>query len=160
VYVTESCDVPEYFQMKAEGYPAFGSSIDVVGPMTFQVIFTRRDWAASHNDLVKRFLAAELKAQRFIMDAKNKDEVLVLLTKSRNYTPEVAALVYDAFMGPYGWARDGAIDMASLATVMKLRAEVENGWGGKPPPPETYVDFSYLNEVIKALEKNKVAGDS
>ena len=55
------------------------------------------------------------------------------------------------FTGPYGWAKDGEVDIPRLATVMKLRADVEGSWGGKPPPPETYLDMSYLAEAIKAI---------
>jgi hypothetical protein len=37
---------------------------------------------------------------------------------------------------------------------MNLRAEVEGAWDGKAPPPETYLDLSYLNDVISALGPN------
>ena len=145
---------PEYFQIRAEGYPVFGSSLDVVGPMTFQVIYVMRNWAASNRDLVRRFLMAQVKAQRWIMDPQNKQEVIALYAKSRNYSPEVAAAAYESLMSPTGWAKDGAIALPELASVMKLRAEVEGAWGGKPPPPETYVDTSYLNEAIRTLDQN------
>jgi len=144
---------PEYFQIRAEGYPVFGSSLDVIGPMTFQVIYVMRDWAASNRELVQRFLAAQVKAQRWMMDPKNKEEVVALYGKSRGYPPEVAAAAYEGLMSPTGWAKDGGISSADLSRVMKLRAEVEGAWGGNPPPPGTYVDASYLNEAIRVLDR-------
>ena len=144
---------PELFKLKADGYPAFGSSVDVVGPMTFQVIFARRDWLAANKGLVVRFLTAQMKAQRFITDPKNKDEVIALYAKSRGYTPAVAASAYEGLMSPTGWTRDGEVKPSELAALMKLRAEVEGSWGGNPPPPETFIDMSYLHDASKAIDK-------
>jgi ABC-type nitrate/sulfonate/bicarbonate transport system substrate-binding protein len=144
---------PEYFQIRAESYPVFGSSLDVLGPMTFQVIYVMRNWAASNRELVQRFLMAQVKAQRWMMDPNNRQEVIALYGKSRNYSPEVAAAAYEGLMSPTGWAKDGAIALPELASVMKLRAEVEGAWNGKPPPAETYVDTSYLNEAIRMLDR-------
>ncbi len=142
---------PVFFQMQAEGYPAFGSSLDVVGPMLFQSTFVMRDWAKAHKDLVVRHLSAEVKTVRWMMARENRAEVISLLGKYLNASPEVATLAYEGFTGPYGWAKDGEVDIPRLATVMKLRADVEGSWGGKPPPPETYLDMSYLAEAIKAI---------
>jgi ABC-type nitrate/sulfonate/bicarbonate transport system substrate-binding protein len=144
---------PEIFNLKAKGYPTFGSSSEVLGQMTFQAIFARRDWLAANKDLVERFLTAQLKAQRFIMDPKNKDEVIGLYAKSRNYNPEVATAAYEGLISPIGWVRDGEVKPSELAALMKLRAEVEGSWGGNPPPPETYIDLSYLHDAIEALDK-------
>ena len=32
-----------------------------------------------------------------------------------------------------------------------LRAEIEGSWGGKPPPPERYVDLSYYEAALKRV---------
>jgi ABC-type nitrate/sulfonate/bicarbonate transport system substrate-binding protein len=144
---------PEFFQVRTEGYPVFGSSVDVVGPMTFQVIYVMRDWAAKNRDLVTRFLTAQVKAQRWMMDPKNKAEVIALYAQSRKYAPEVAAAAYEGLMSATGWARDGRVVPAELAAVMKLRAEVEGAWGGKPPAPETYIDASFLDAAIKTIDR-------
>ena len=142
---------PEFFQMRSEGYPDFGSSLDAVGPLTFHVIFARRDWAAAHRDIVIRFLKADLQAQRWMMDPARKDEVIALLSKGRNFLPEVAKAAYEGLMGPNGWVKDGTISLAELSNVMKLRAEVEGSWGGKAPAPETFLDLSYRDEALKAM---------
>ena len=36
-------------------------------------------------------------------------------------------------------------------TRMKLRAEIEGQWGGKPPAPEKYVDLSYYDRALSGL---------
>jgi ABC-type nitrate/sulfonate/bicarbonate transport system substrate-binding protein len=144
---------PVFFQMQADGYKAFGSSLDVVGPITFLGTFAKRDWAAAHKDLLVRYLTAEISALRWMMDAKNKDEVIAALAKSRGFTPEVAAAAYQGFMSPNGWAKDGEVKLPELAALMKLRAEVEGSWGGNPPPPDKYLDLSYLHAAIAAIDK-------
>jgi ABC-type nitrate/sulfonate/bicarbonate transport system substrate-binding protein len=142
---------PVYFQMKSEGYPTFGSSLDVVGPMMFQSTFLMRDFAKKNRELVVRHLAAEVKTIRWLMAPENRAEVIGMLGVYLKASPEVAALAYDGFTGPYGWAKDGEIDLERLSTVMKLRAEVEGSWGGKAPPPQTYIDTTYLAEAVKTI---------
>jgi ABC-type nitrate/sulfonate/bicarbonate transport system substrate-binding protein len=142
---------PVYFQMKAEGYPSLGSSLDVVGPMLFLGSFVKRDWAKSHRDIAVRYLAADVEAVRWMTDPKHEADVVALFEKSRGLSPAVSQIAYDNYMGPYGWVRDGKVDLATLARVMKLRAEVEGSWGSNPPPPETYVDTRYLRDALKAV---------
>jgi ABC-type nitrate/sulfonate/bicarbonate transport system substrate-binding protein len=146
---------PVFFQMQADGYKAFGSSLDVVGPMTFLGTFAKRDWAASHKELLERYFEAEIKTLRWMMTPANKAEVIDLLVKGRSFTPAVAALAYDGFMSPNGWARDGEVKPTELAALMKLGADVEGRWGGHPPPPETYLDLSYLHDAIAKLDAKK-----
>jgi hypothetical protein len=35
--------------------------------------------------------------------------------------------------------------------VLKLRAEIEGQWGGKPPAPDKYIDLSYYNKALAGL---------
>jgi hypothetical protein len=35
--------------------------------------------------------------------------------------------------------------------VLKLRAEIEGQWGGKPPSPDKYFDLSYYNMAMADL---------
>jgi len=143
---------PEYFQMQADGYKAFGSSLDVVGPMMIRGNWTMRPWANANRELVVRYLSAEVKSLRWAMDPKNRDEVIALLAKSRNYSQQVASIAYENFMTPSGWQKDGALSLSALTTTITLRAEVEGGWGGKPPAAASLVDLSFLAEALKRAD--------
>jgi hypothetical protein len=36
--------------------------------------------------------------------------------------------------------------------VLKLRAEVEGQWGGKPPGEDKYLDLSYYRQALSSLK--------
>ena len=50
-----------------------------------------------------------------------------------------------------GLAKDAKFDMDGFKNVLKLRAELEGQWGGKPPAPDKYVDLSYYDRALKGL---------
>ena len=52
---------------------------------------------------------------------------------------------------PNGFAKDGKFDMAGFKNVLKLRAEIEGQWGGKPPAPDKYIDLSYYNKAVTGM---------
>jgi hypothetical protein len=55
-------------------------------------------------------------------------------------------LAYDSTKD--GFNRDGAIDMAGVKNVLKLRAQFE---GGAPAAPEKYLDLSYYQKALAGL---------
>ena len=52
---------------------------------------------------------------------------------------------------PGGLVPDARLDIAGLANVLKLRAEIERQWKGIPPPPERYYDLSYHDAALARL---------
>ena len=50
-----------------------------------------------------------------------------------------------------GMAKDAQLDMAGFRNVLKLRAEIEGQWGGKPPSPEKYIDLSYYDRAMAGI---------
>ena len=43
--------------------------------------------------------------------------------------------------------------MEGFRNVLAIRAEVEGQWGGARPAPEKYVDLSYYQRAVAALER-------
>jgi len=64
-------------------------------------------------------------------------------------TPQLAAQAYAVATDPVeGMAKDAKFDMEGFKNTLKLRAEIEGQWGGKPPSPEKYIDLSYYDRAM------------
>ena len=50
-----------------------------------------------------------------------------------------------------GMAKDAKFDMEGFKNTLKLRAEIEGQWGGKPPSPEKYIDLSYYDRAMAGI---------
>jgi hypothetical protein len=75
--------------------------------------------------------------------------VIELLTSQFHLTPEIAAEDYEISMKqPGGFAKDASFDLEGFKNVLKLRAEVEGQWGGRPPSPDKYYDPSYYDAAL------------
>lgn len=145
-------NVPFNFRATAAGLKDMGTAYAAVGAYQSGSIVVMRDWAAAHRDLVERYIKAVVEGRRWILDPANKTESIALVTDRLKLPPEIAAQVYAAVTDPaQGFAKDAKLDMAGLANVLKLRAELEGQWGGNPPPPDKYVDLSYYNEALASL---------
>src|SRR5690606_18335400 len=81
---------------KHEGYNSLGNSLDVVGPVTYHGAFVRRSWARENADLLTRYIAAEIEAQRWILAPENKEHVLAIHKKSSmpGVTDEMIESIY------------------------------------------------------------------
>ena len=66
---------------------------------------------------------------------------------------DVAAETYQLEVSsPGGWAQDARFDLQGFQNVLKLRAEVEGQWGGKPPAPEKYYDSAVYQKALAMLQ--------
>jgi ABC-type nitrate/sulfonate/bicarbonate transport system substrate-binding protein len=145
-------NVPFNFRASAAGLKDMGTAYAAVGAYQSDSIVVMRDWAAAHRDLVERYIKAVVEGRRWILDPANKTAAIALIVDRLKLPPEISSQVYAAVTDPaQGFAKDAKLDMAGLANVLKLRAELEGQWGGNPPPPDKYVDLSYYNEAIAGL---------
>jgi ABC-type nitrate/sulfonate/bicarbonate transport system substrate-binding protein len=144
---------PSSIVAKHEGFVSLGSVQELIGPYQAAGYFTERAWAKDHKDILDKYLAAIVEAQRWLMAPGNKQQVIELMIKESHLTPEVAAETYELSMTrPGGYEKDAALDLDGFKNVLKLRAEVEGQWGGHPPSPDKYYDSSYY---AAALAKSK-----
>ena len=141
-------------QARQQGLVSLATTSNIVGPVLRYGVFTRRQWAQENSDLLVRYLAAHIEAQRWIMNPENKDKVIDMVAQQRKLPRDLAAGIYDADTGPNGLAKDAAIDVARFSNVLKFRAEVEGSWGGKAPPPDRYYDVSYHQRALALANAN------
>ena len=143
---------PFTFRASEAGLKDMGTATKAVGAYQSDGAFVMRDWAKANSDVLVRYISAYVEGRRWALDPANKAEAIALLSERLKLTPQVAALVYAAATDPAeGMAKDAKFDMAGFANVLKLRAEIEGQWGGKPPAPEKYVDLSYYDRALSGL---------
>lgn len=147
---------PTSIVAKRSGFVSLGTVQDLIGPYQAAGTFTLRKWAQEHREALTNYLAACIEAQRWLMAPANKQAVIELLIKEAHLAPDVAAETYESSMKrPGGFAKDAHLDLDGFKNVLKLRAEVEGQWGGKPPAPEKYYDPSYYHSALELLKDKK-----
>jgi len=144
---------PTSLVAKHEGFVSLGSVQQLIGPYQAAGFFTQRAWAKEHRDLLVSFLAACIEAQRWLLDPANKQRVITLFTAEYHLAPEIAVEDYEmAMRQPGGFAKDARLDLDGFENVLKLRADVEGQWGGRPPSPEKYYDPSLYDAALKKVK--------
>ena len=68
--------VPFNFYAETEGFTDLGFTFDYLPDMPFAGMAVNRDWAATHNDALKRFLDAYTKGVAFFDDPNNHEAVV------------------------------------------------------------------------------------
>ena len=144
---------PTSIVAKRGGFVSLGSTLQFIGPYQGFGAFVRRQWAREHADVLERYLAAYIEAQRWLLNKANKQQVINLLTTGSHLAPEVAAETYADMTGPGGYEPDARFDPAAFKNTLKLRAEVEGEWGGHPPAGSKYYDGVYYKKALSMLEE-------
>lgn len=140
---------------KREGFVSLGTSAQLIGPILFQGTYVRRQWAREHADLLARYIAANIEAQRWILNPINKDKIIqIIMTSSDPQVPlDIATEAYAGIVsGPGALTKDLTFNAPAFETFLKLRAEVEGSWGGTPPPADTFYDLSYYRAALTKLK--------
>jgi ABC-type nitrate/sulfonate/bicarbonate transport system substrate-binding protein len=152
-YKAAMLNPPFSIAAKAAGLKSMGRAADLLGAYQATGTFVMRDWAKANGDTLERYIAGFIEGVRWTVAPANKDAAIKLLAERLKVTPEAAAQTWQLMTDPkFGLARDGRFDMQGFRNVLALRAEIEGSWGGKPPPPERYIDLSYYDNALKRLK--------
>jgi ABC-type nitrate/sulfonate/bicarbonate transport system substrate-binding protein len=112
---------------------------------------TRREWANANEELLVRFIRAMVRATDWVMDPRNKAEVIKLLLPENKNSQARAEEMYEESVSPrFGFTPRGRIDMEGIRTVLQLR---ETAGLMKPPVPkaEKYVDERFYKKALATL---------
>ena len=129
-----------------------GSATRPIGAYQAGSVVVMREWAKANSDPLVRYMRAIIEGERWLFDPANKAEAIELAVDQAKLPPEVAARAYAYVTDPTeGFSKDAQFDMEGFKNVLKLRAEIEGQWGGKPPEPDKYLDLSYYDKAIAGL---------
>ena len=129
-----------------EGLKDMGTAAAALGAYQGTSAFVLRPWAQANSDTLVKYVQAYIEGWRWAFDPKNKAEVVKLLVERLKLTEDVATQSFDDTKNDS--AKDGAVDMAGVNNVLKLRAQYE---GGAPASPEKYLDLSYYKKALVGM---------
>jgi ABC-type nitrate/sulfonate/bicarbonate transport system substrate-binding protein len=143
---------PFSFEAASAGLNDMGSATKAVGAYQSGCVVVMRSWAKANSDTLIRYIKAIIEGRRWLLDPAKKNEAIQLLTDRLKLSPDFAAKSYAVVTDPIGgFVKDAKFNMAGFRNVLKLRAEIEGEWGGRPPAPDKYVDLSYYDKAIAGL---------
>ena len=143
---------PFTFLARDAGLKDMGATAKAIGAYQSDGVVVMRDWARANSDTLVRYLSALIEGRRWALDPANKEQAIALLAERLKLTPQIAAQAYAVATDPVeGMAKDAQLDMAGFRKVLKLRAEIEDQWGGNAPPPDKYLDLSYYERALSAI---------
>jgi NitT/TauT family transport system substrate-binding protein len=144
--------VPLSFKAVAQGLKDMGSATKGVGAYQSNCIVVMRPWAKANSGALVAYLKAIIEGYRWLLDPNNKSATLAMMADKLKLPPDVVAKTYAVVTDPAdGFAKDGKFDLDGFKNVLKLRADIEGQWGGKPPAPDKYIDLTYYNEAVAGL---------
>ena len=137
---------------RAAGLKSMGRAVDLIGPYQASGTFVLRPWAQGNRETLERYIAGLIEGFRWVLARENKAAAIRILVERQKLAPQVAERTLELMTDPkFGLTPDARFDMEGFRSVLALRAEIEGSWGGKPPPPERYVDLSFYDNALKSL---------
>lgn len=114
---------PASFRAESGGFVTLGLAADYVKDFPFGAIVIGRQWAASHVELTKRFLAAYRRSVEWLYDDKNRDAAIKLMVAAAKSDPDDVAKSYDFYRKIGFFERTGKVSKAGLRAVIALLRE-------------------------------------
>jgi ABC-type nitrate/sulfonate/bicarbonate transport system substrate-binding protein len=140
-------------EIQKRGFKVLAKSEDYVQHYARSLGATRREWANKNEDLLVRFTRAMIRATDWVMDPKNKEEVIaILLPENRNNKARAEAMYEESTSARFGFTPRSQIDMDGIRSVIQLR---ETAGLMKPPVPkaEKYVDERFYRKALATLDR-------
>lgn len=137
-----------------EGFQSFGTAVKLIGPYQGTGCWVLRRWAESNAKTLERYIMAYVESLRWALDPANRGGAAALLAERLKVPLDIAEATYDRAADPVeGLAPDARFNMDGFRNQMALRAELQGQWGGTPPSPDKYVDFSYYERALASLSR-------
>lgn len=151
-YAASMLNPPFSITAEKAGLRSLGAAADVVGAYQAGAGWVMRAWARDNADTIVKYIQAHVEGLRWALNPANKAEAAAILGERLKLPPEVAARAYEYGLDPAnGFAKDAKFNLDGFRNVLKLRAEMLGTWGGTPPAPEKYLDFSYYDRALAGL---------
>jgi ABC-type nitrate/sulfonate/bicarbonate transport system substrate-binding protein len=145
-YVAAIMNPPFSTRAEKGGLKVVGTVADAIGAYQGSAAFVLRTWGTANTDALVKYTQAYIEGMRWMLNPANKAEAVELLADRLKLPADVAGQAFDATLK--GFQPDGALDMAGVRNVLKLRAQFE---GGTPADPAKYIDLSYYEKARAGL---------
>ena len=131
-----------------QGFNRLGDTMEVIPTYQFNAINVNPLWAEKNRANVVKFLKAHIRSIRWIYE--QPDQAAEFFTKELGVNPPYARRGVDYFTKNKVFPVDGSVTLEGLK--LNLQVLARDGLMKEPlPPPEKYVDLSYLKQAQKEL---------
>lgn len=138
-------------EIEKRGLKVLARSEDYVTHYARGLGAARRDWANKNEDLLVRFIRAMARSTDWVLEPKNKQDVIaLLLPENKNSRARAEESYEETVSARFGLMPRAKIDVEGIRTVLDLRAAAGLM---KPPVPkaEKYIDERYYNKATATL---------
>ncbi len=131
-----------------KGFNKLGDTTEVIQAYQFNAVNVNPSWAEKNRPSLVRFIKAHIRSLRWINDAP--DQAAEFLTKEMGMKPPYGKIGVDYFVKHKVYPSDGAVTLDGFK--MNIQVQANDGLVKEPlPPPEKYLDLSYLKQAQKEL---------
>jgi ABC-type nitrate/sulfonate/bicarbonate transport system substrate-binding protein len=122
VYLNRMLEPNAPFNFKAAdgGFTVVGRTADYITDLPQGGTTVNRNWAASHIDTLRRFLAAFNKGFDWFQDRRNRNEAISILARASKVKSEEVAKSYEFFRNGEFFEPTGNVSKAKVRTVIKV----------------------------------------
>lgn len=129
----------------AAGFKSLGTTGEYFPTYPGSIAAARRRWAQQNERLLIGFICAVNAAYAWLIDVRNQEEAVRILTARLNIEAKAATAAYDKFVS----LPQPSITPEGLAQVIDVAWEAE-GYNGAKGAPEKYMDLSFLKKAQQA----------
>lgn len=131
-----------------QGFSRLGDTMEVISAYQFNGIIVNPPWAEKNRPAVVKFLKAHIRALRWIHE--QPQQAAELFTAEMGVKPPYARRGIDYFTKNKVFPIDGSVTLEGLR--VNIEVQFRDGVLKEPlPPPEKYVDQSYVKQAQKEL---------
>jgi NitT/TauT family transport system substrate-binding protein len=131
-----------------QGFNRLGDTVEAIPTYQFNAVNINPAWAEKNRAAVVRFLKAHIRSLRWIHE--HPEQAAEFFTQEMSVKPPYARRGVDYFTKNKIFPVDGSVTLEGLKVNLEVQAR--DGVLKEPlPPPEKYVDSSYLRQAQKEL---------
>lgn len=131
-----------------KGFTKLGDTTEIISSYQFNNININPAWAEKNRPVVVKFIKAHIQALRWLHD--NPVEAAEFLSKEFGMPPVYARRGIEYYTKTKVYPYNGDVTLAGLR--VNIEVQVQDGIiKGAVPPPEKYIDLTYLRQAQKEL---------
>ncbi len=131
-----------------KGFPKLGDTTEVISSYQFNNVNINPAWAEKNRGAVVKFLRAHIQALRWIYE--HQAEAVEFLTREFGLPAQYARRGIEYYTKNKVYPITGDVTLSGLKVNIDVQAQ-DGIIKGALPPPEKYIDLSYLRQAQKEL---------